>query len=517
MDTPASPTHTHQVPVPRGINPPAIPHGRNQATFAQPQQSLGVREILSILFKHKLKLAVFPILGLILAPIVYYLTPKVYQSDAYLMVKFGWEYMYSPQLAIEGSASPYARNEVLNSEVQILNSRDLKERILSNLGLSKIYPELLEKLKDPAKAKDAALLAMEENLSIKPAKNSSVIELSFEGNNPETVVEVLNQLIYYYSIKRLEIFKDPKAILFLEKKVAEYHQELRATEAAIVGYKQQNEVYSLGEQKTLLLGQKMGLTNSLMNTQNLIKELQQKLATLEKELSTIPKTDPNPDSRPTGENGLQSQLAALEIKEQELLGKYKESSQLVEGVRKQIEVLKDRIRKEAGVGGSRQDGVQNAVYQEVQKEIVKAKAELSSMLVTEKSLTEQVASLDEQVKSIDSKESRLRELERKFAIDEKNYNLAMKKLEESKVFDEMDRQKMTSVSVVQPATIPLKPIKPGKPLIIYIALGFLLGLGGACGLAFGLEVVAPTMRTPEDVEKRLHLTVLSSIPYKEAS
>lgn len=488
---------------------------------APPQQgagSLSPRDILSVLFKHKWKILVIALLGLAGGPIVYKLTPRVYEANAQLMVKFGWEYMYSPELAMQGnSASPYARNEVLNSEVQILNSQDLKERVITKLGVAKIYPRLAEQVPELDKAKELAVLAMEQSLQVRTIKNSSIVELAFQGPDPQTAAEVVYQLIYYYGAKRIEIFKDPKSILFLEKKAAEYQQKLRETEDEMAAFKQKNEVFALGEQLTMLLQRRSELAGSLLSNANLTKELQEKLATYEKELKAIPQTVASGELAPAQPNNLQTQLVTLQMKEQELLGKYKEDSRSVADVRRQMEVLRKNMASAAGSPAPAGPKTENTVHQEIQKEIVKCKAELSSLRANEKLVQGQIAKLDEEIKLLDSREKRLRELQRDLASDEHNYVQARKKLEEVRVFDEMDRQKMTSVSVLQPATVPLKPIKPSKPPVIYIALGLALGLGGGCGLAFALEMLSSAMRTPEDVEKHLQLPVLVSIPDKKAT
>jgi len=58
--------------------------------------------------------------------------------------------------------------------------------------------------------------------------------------------------------------------------------------------------------------------------------------------------------------------------------------------------------------------------------------------------------------------------------------------------------------------VPIKPIKPRKLLNIILAI--LLGGIGGLGLAFFSEYMDHSLKTPEEVESRLQLPHLISIP-----
>lgn len=70
--------------------------------------------------------------------------------------------------------------------------------------------------------------------------------------------------------------------------------------------------------------------------------------------------------------------------------------------------------------------------------------------------------------------------------------------------------KVDNVQIIDRAEIPQKPIKPRKMLNIIIAtvLGIMVGLG----VAFLLEYLDNTIKTPYDVEKHLELPIIGTIP-----
>ncbi|MEZ0537029.1 YveK family protein [Caldicellulosiruptoraceae bacterium PP1] len=73
--------------------------------------------------------------------------------------------------------------------------------------------------------------------------------------------------------------------------------------------------------------------------------------------------------------------------------------------------------------------------------------------------------------------------------------------------------KIENVQIVDKAVIPDKPEKPKK--MLNTAIAFILGLMVGVGIAFFLEYLDNTLKTPEDVEKYLEVPVLAIIPDME--
>ena len=71
-------------------------------------------------------------------------------------------------------------------------------------------------------------------------------------------------------------------------------------------------------------------------------------------------------------------------------------------------------------------------------------------------------------------------------------------------------KKLDSVSIVDSAVTPDKPVKPNKKLNVLIA--FVVGLMASVGLVFLLEYIDNTVKTSDDIEKLLGIPVLGVIP-----
>ena len=95
-------------------------------------------------------------------------------------------------------------------------------------------------------------------------------------------------------------------------------------------------------------------------------------------------------------------------------------------------------------------------------------------------------------------------------MDRQNYKLYLAKFEESRISDAMDSEKITSVSLIEPARPPLFPENDSGMRNLLLAV--LLGAFAALGIAFFMHYLDDSLETVEDVEKFLGLPVLASIP-----
>ena len=68
---------------------------------------------------------------------------------------------------------------------------------------------------------------------------------------------------------------------------------------------------------------------------------------------------------------------------------------------------------------------------------------------------------------------RFKELERQFKLDEENYQLYVRKMEESRISNAMDTEKIVNLSVVGPASVPVLPVRP--KILLNIILGIVVG------------------------------------------
>jgi len=476
-----------------------------------PQQESGCfRDVLAILFKHQRTLVI--VFGLTVTTVLLatFIVSPTYEARSSLLVKFGRDYTYHPEVGFMRDL--ISQEEVINSEIEILRSQDLLEKVVNTLAVENIYPDIVKNPPKDMTPLEAAVIKFQKNLTVEGIKKSNVIQVSFRNEYPDITAKVVNLLTELYREKHLRMFSDTNSS-FLENALASYNQKLRTSETNIETFKQAHQVYSLDEQKSLLLRQRMELDTSLKNTRVQINSLQQRFSSL-KDQSRVIVADKSLYTLTDRDKIVveaKAKLLGLQIEEQELLTKYKADNPLVMKIRSELELV-TRFLKEQEVEIMTKVKSGNVLYQEAEKQIIVTEADLSSQQAKAAILEQQLDVADSELKNLALQEKELTSLKRDRDANEKNYKTYLDKFEEAKLTDEMNRQKMASVTVINPANIPVKPIKPKKAL--NIILGIIFGMVTGVSLAFLREYTSQGISTPTQAEKRLGLKVIASIPYK---
>lgn len=477
------------------------------------RQTTGSREFITVVFKHKAMILAVFLAVVMIGTIVTLLTTPVYESEASILVKIGREYLNHPEIGNNAPVMSLNQEEVINSEIQILKNRDLIEKVIASLTLEKIYPELLKNPAAKNKPMDAAILRFQKALKVEAMKKSNVLQVSFRHRDPQITADAINRLIDFYREKHLQVFSDTKSS-FLETQLVAYDQKLRQSENTLQNFKQKKGVYSLDEQRSLLLRQRSELDAAVKTSQNVTYDMEKRIVTLKENLKNI-SNSPTRYTNSEKEKILvdaKSKLLALQLNERDLLKKYTENNWMVMNTRRDIEMVKNFLKEqEADINSKVKTG--NQVYQNTEMQLISAETELNAQKGKAVALQQQLAEIDGKVRSLDFSEKELQQLKREQAINEKNFQTYAEKAEEARITDDMNRLKMANISVIQKAVAPAEPIKPKKRM--NIALSIVIGLVAALGMAFLSESRSQSFSTPEQVENRLYLPVLAAIAYKE--
>ena len=476
---------------------------------------MNLKDFLTILFKHKWKILVTFVAIVVTITIVTYTLPSIYQATSTLLVKFGRENLYRPEVGQGGSWVSSSHEEMVNSEIQVLTSYDLIEKVVKTMDAEFLYPVMAKKMWDKGKSGESlvavAVPMFKGSLFVEGVKKSNVIQVSFQHESPRIATQAVNLLVDFFKEKHLQVHSDPQSS-FLEQQLTAYEKGLEESENSLEVYKQKYQAFSLPEQKSLLLQQRTSFDTALKNTRNQVIELQQKQGALKAQMQTVPEDIPlaTVTDRLGIVDNVKKTLLDLQLKEQDLLIKYKEDNPMVVNMRKEITLVKEYLQRQEEELRKVHTTGKNVVYQEMEKEMIKTKAELAAQESKVPALNFQLSQLDREIQLLDLREKELQRLVRERELNEKNYKTYLEKAEEARILDDMNRRKMANVSVIQKAAIPLGPIKPRKNL--YVAFSLIFGAILGLGIAFFSEYAAEGLSTPDSVERRLGLRVLTTIP-----
>ena len=462
--------------------------------------SISIRDFLHVVFKRKIQILLFFGATASIVAIWTLRTKPTYEATSQILVKIGRENIYAPTLPASGDSRPiitFNREEQINTEIEILKSRFLAEKVMESLGPT-----------DPDNNGEGLVSGL-NTLKVEPIENSDIIQVSYQHEDPQVAATVVNTLVGLYLDRHLSVHKNPKSHEFFREQARILRNKLNQAEKRLEAFKESHAISSLDEERSLLLKQEGDLRTALNQTLSQEAETESRIRQLRQQLAATPKAVPLDrviSQEPGAIGTLQAKLVELELE----LSKYTEHNPMVQNIRDEIKTVKKKLAdQEAKRYGTSRSGV-NTTYQRLQEDLLRNEAELKALKAKKDSQSAHLAESERRLKKLNRIEVELNQLQNEIEVDRQNYRLYLTKFEESRISDAMDTEKIANVSVIEPAQPPSKP--KGPKVLLNMVLAIFLGGFGGLGLALLLEGLDDSLEKTEDVEKYLHLPVLASIP-----
>ncbi len=489
----------------------------------RPEGSL--RDVYYILFRHKRKVTWFFFGVFLTAVLVTFLMPEIYQSEAKLLVRLGRESVtLDPTATRSGqivSVNTRRENEI-RSELQILNSQDLAEKVVDAMGPETFVQGKIHRLTsfikslfvspDPVKERNKAVRSLMKHWTITSEKDSNIISLAYESPNPKIAHDALAQLIVSYLEKHLAVNRTPGSYDFFQEQTDKLRGLLSQAEKSLEEVKNKTGVASVKEQRRILLERLGFLQREKEQTDNDLNASRDKIKAMEQMVSKIPATlltGQTVGNANYAADGMRQELYKLQLREQELLSKYTEKNVMVQEVRRQITNAEALLKQEPSTRTQMTTAI-NPTYQQLKLDLAAETSRRAGLQAKLQSLDVHLASAQNDLKTLIANEGGIERLQREKEIQEANYRKYSEKMEQARIDNALDMGKISNISMAQAATFPIEPSRPKKAL--NLALGFIFGALGALGLACATEYFDHSFKRPEDVEKKLHMPVLATIP-----
>ncbi|OPY76418.1 MAG: Chain length determinant protein [Syntrophorhabdus sp. PtaU1.Bin050] len=457
----------------------------------QKTESFNLRDVLTILFRHKYKIVSIFLIVCAITAIVAILQPVYYAARSVIMVKFGRENI---QLS-EGPGINYPmvnETSMINTEIQIIGSLDLLCDVVVAAGVYNVFPDLKQSSLKYEQLREVAGARLKQDLAVKPIPQSNTFEVYVRNKNPYVAQKTLIVLLDKFKEKHMAVFSDSKST-FLQDQVKLYEKQLREAEAKLADFKDKHDITNLNNQFFFIVAKQTDLQSALRVEESRLNEIKEKIAFLKNQKRKVVSDLYTSTTRTT--------LTNLRSRETALLQTYKENARPVRNIRKEIETVQEQLRK----------------YEEESKESgewVAIEAEVGPQQLKIQGLKEQVTNLNKQLQELTANAAEANRLEREIALNQANYDTYVKKYEESRISEDLERRKITNIRVVEPPTVSLTPLKEQRKTYakgIFVAI--VLSLGIAVFAEFGPQRVT----TPERAERLLRLPLLVSIGHKNSA
>jgi uncharacterized protein involved in exopolysaccharide biosynthesis len=496
--------------------------------------SYTLRDFLAVGFRHR-GLILLSFLGIFLGAVIFtVLRPNQYETQIKLLLnRERLEPMVSPvdqSLTPRLTSTPNVSEQDQNSEVELLKSRDLLEKVVVACGLDE-RPEnnswwdrlflrmgasagvTTGQAADKTAARAAAVEGVLKLLTVEPVIKSNVVTVTYRAPNPQQAARVLNTLADLYLEKHLEVHRPAGTLRFFQQETERYRKGLTDIEARLSDFGRAEGVASAQLEKENTLKSLSAFEAKLMETKAEVAQTEERIRGLESQLTTTPPrmtTDVHTSDNQFVLEKLKSTLSTLELKRIELLGKYEPSYRVVQELDKQIAETRDFLAAEQNVKLHTESSGRNPTYEILAQELAKARSELPALQALAAKMDQQVLAYREKCRRLYQKELAQNDLLRTQKIAEGNYQLYFQKQEEARISDALDKQGILNVSVVERATLPTHPA--GIPRSLILLLGGILAGMLSVGLAFASDLLATSFRTPDEVREFLGVPVLATIP-----
>jgi uncharacterized protein involved in exopolysaccharide biosynthesis len=491
-----------------------VPHERS-AQFHKTWRDLAMP-----LFRQR-RLATLVFLGVLCGAIMTaLLMPRTYEAEMKIFVnRDRADTVVTADRIAAPATLPALSQEDLNSEVELLTSRDLLDKVVLSCGLEATRDSRWRRLvgrvrgpDSPAERLAKAERALRNALTVEPLQKTTVIRVAYSSRDPRTAARVLQTLATLYQEKHAAVHRPAGSFDFFEQQTARYGKELSDAEARRIAFEQQQHVVQPAAERELTLEQLSKFQAERHQNESQAFAAAARMKQLLAEQQSAP-TRQTTEMRQSGNAqllaDLRSTLLTLELKRTDMLVKYAPSYPPVSDVERQIADTQRAIEaaEQSPVSEVTTDRVPTQDW--IATELAKAEADRAEYAAQAASLRNTVQQYQAEARRLDQVDETDADLTRGVKSAEENYVLYLHKREEARISDALDERRIVNVSIAEAPTVPALPSEP----LGWILVGGLFTAGFAgIGTAYAADRMDSCFRTPDELNRYLDVRVLAAIP-----
>ena len=453
------------------------------------ERDLDLRYYAGLLYRHRAFLLACALVGLLLGLVVALVQTPEYKAGVLLQIEPPPPPFASVSDALLMGAGGYWQNtDFYNTQFKVLRSKGLGEKVVARLKLTD---------QEPFKSSpDPASLFM-SHVGVEPVPESRLVLVTVTHRDPREAALWANSLgdVYIEQSLATRVDSARKAYEWLQERLTATQQGMKDA---------QDRLFQSARDQDLFVpeGSVSAVSTSIAKLNDDFVQAQARRIAIEaaikqavemkargEELDSLPQVAADPVV-----TGFNTQLAALSVELGRLSEKFKESHPEVQKVKAQVEQLKKARKARAA---QILDGL-DAEYTQLRKRETELRAAMDAQKTQAANQSRKVAELEALRKEANSEKSL--------------YDVLLQKLNETDIASSI---RSNNVSLVERASAPTSPVRPNKPKIAAVAL--LLGLLAGVGLVLGRDYLDNTIKSPEEIERYLHLDLLAAVPRYEAA
>ena len=467
------------------------------------------REVVAVAFRHRWSLlaaAILPVaVGLALP---FYLTPR-FEARTQVLVKPGREFM--PQADAPGSMQlpQTTMREMVDTVTQILQSKDLIRDVLRDETVPKLYPDIARSL-PPEAWGDAAGRALMADFSVAPVRLTNVIDMALRNTDREVATEALRTILARSQERHVAAFSQRRSAL-LEAQLEDNSRLLDAAQRARATYVAEHQLFSLPEQRNLLVQRRSQMSQELREAEMRDASLARQIAYVTGELARQPETiTVQVVNQASGvAEDAQRRLHELRQRERELLSTLGPQHPELRANRAAIAATEQSLAQTVRRNQAISTGI-NPLTTALRTQLAAQESERAPLVGRMTALRAAIEEDDARLRRMAEDEIGLRALDRRITGLEGAIRELQQRSTEARFSEELDRAQVAGLSVIQQPFASEVPVSPKRiPFLAggVVAGGLLASLRLLLALSFGSRFLAV-----ETVERMLGVPVLAGLP-----
>jgi polysaccharide biosynthesis transport protein len=379
----------------------------------------------------------------------------------------------------------------LATQVNILRSSSLAMQVIKALHLDADVPARRERspnaISSDATRESAQIANFQAALHVTPVPDTRLIEIRYSSPNPQQAVAVVNALVQTFVEENIKAkFESTmQASDWLSKQLVDLQLKVELSQEKVFRYEKENGMLGVDEKQNIITAKLDELNRELTAAES---DRIQKQSLFQQTLSGNAELLDNSD-KGTLIGKLRSEEADLKMQYAHLTTQFDESYPTVIELRVQLQQLHENVKTE------------------IKKIAARAEAQYKAARDHEHLLRAAFEAQKQEANKLNEKAVAYNIIKRDYETNRKLYEELLEKLKQAGVSAGL---KSNRIRVVENARVPASPTSPNIPRNIELSL--LLGTLGGIGLAFVLEALDTTVRTPEQVEMVSALPSLGIIP-----
>ena len=452
-----------------------------------------VRDYLAILFRRKL-VVIVALLSVAGSTVLYVSRIQdVYESFSTIVIE-------EKNAAISQAMNAMSTGRSLDFYQGILGSRTFLEMVVDSIGLNVL------KTMDPKLTREQAIKNIQSSLTLKNTEYASFLRLNARAATREQafLIASIGTDLFRKRCQEVETEESRRAMIEIDNQIKLVRDKLEQAEHDFQTYKERTGDISGGTTPELKTLQEAYATNL---AQLGIKEAD--LTAEKKQLTQLEATiTPAEQERAPEFLKLRSRLRELEQEKMRLenLGIRMAGSSTIDREIQEIEnqLLQYKQSKETAAVDPRLV----RQWQELRKSVLNKEADLDLFKRRLESYNTAIGNYKSKNPDILTHSLELLRLQRSSEVYQNVYNVLLEKVEEERM---RSASSSAGIKIVDIARRPDTPIPKNE--MRYYVLGIILGLLLGVGLAMILEFNDTTIKSNEDVERYLGVSILGTIPH----